>query len=178
MSVKNDLRKELLKRRKAVKDKHIKDKIIQDKLLSLKEYKHSKLILLYASLDDEISTDNLVLDALESGKCVALPRCIDKNGNMSFYIINSFKDLEIGNFNVREPKKNCEVVTDFSDSLCVVPALSFDRTNYRIGYGKGYYDRFLQNNNCFSVGLCYNELMSEKLPVDEYDKSVDIVLTD
>lgn len=178
MSVKGELRKSLIIKRRNVLNKADKDKIICDKLIGLDEYKQASLVLLYAALEDEINIDSVIEYSLSVGKSVALPRCTDNKGNMTFCFINSLDELEHGHFGVREPLITSKEVTDFSHSICIVPALSFDKLNYRIGYGKGYYDRFLEKYNCFSVGLCYNELIEEKLPIDIYDKAVDLVLTD
>ncbi|MBO5495696.1 MAG: 5-formyltetrahydrofolate cyclo-ligase, partial [Eubacterium sp.] len=73
---------------------------------------------------------------------------------------------------------NCERVTDFEGSLCVVPAVCYDNKGFRLGYGRGYYDRFLKNYISKSVGLCYNELLVDDLPVEEYDIPVGSVITD
>ena len=97
---------------------------------------------------------------------------------MEFYYINAMNDLKSGFFGVREPDINkCEKITDFSDSICIVPAIAYDKSGYRLGYGKGYYDRFLKNNTLISVGVCYNELIEENLPRDEYDIPVNYIIT-
>ena len=97
---------------------------------------------------------------------------------MKYYYINSFNDMVSGSFGIREPDtEKCVEVTDFSASLCVVPAIAFDKRKYRLGYGKGYYDRFLKNYAYKSVGVCYNNLVVDELPADEYDIPVDIIIT-
>lgn len=179
MSVKSELRKELKLKRKAVQSREYKDSQIVQSLLSLDCLKKAETILFYASMEDEISTDSAIELALNSGKRVALPVCIDNNGLMRFYYISSLDDTKIGSFNVREPvqDKSNEVV-DYSSSICVVPAIAFDKNGFRLGYGKGYYDRFLENYGFISVGLCYNELVQNSLPIDKFDLPVDILITD
>ncbi len=178
MSVKAELRKELLKKRRQVVDKKNKDEIICNRLINFEHYIEASQVLLFSALEDEINIDSVIADALESGKRVALPKCLDKKGSMNFYYINSFDDLKEGFFGLKEPDVNCERVTDFEASLCVVPAVCYDKKGFRLGYGRGYYDRFLKNYISKSVGLCYNELLVDDLPVEDYDIPVGSVITD
>ncbi|MCM1285563.1 MAG: 5-formyltetrahydrofolate cyclo-ligase [Acetobacter sp.] len=179
MSVKSDLRKKLISKRKNIKSKTEKDNNICNNLLNSKIYIECKQILIFASLSDEINTDFLIKQSLNEQKKVALPKCLDSNGNMEFFYIDSISDLKCGAFNVREPvPDNSTLVTDFSCALCVVPALSYDKNGFRIGYGKGYYDRFLEKFSSISVGLCYNELISDEIPADKYDLPVDYIVTE
>lgn len=179
MSIKNELRKELKQKRRNILDKVSKDSKISAFLETLESFKNADLILFYSALCDEVNIDNSIEYALKIGKKAALPVCIDKNGSMKYYYINSFDDVLTGSFNIREPDVNkCKEVINFTNSLCVVPAISFDKKGYRLGYGKGYYDRFLQNFSSLSVGLCYNELIVDELPVDKYDVSVDYIISE
>ncbi|MCC8073535.1 MAG: 5-formyltetrahydrofolate cyclo-ligase [Clostridiales bacterium] len=178
MSVKSELRKQFKSERKAISNKEEADIIICKNLLSSTFYKNAKTVLFYAALDDEINLDCCILDALNSNKKVALPVCLDNDGNMEFYYINSLDDILVASFGVREPNSNCKKVTDFSGSVCIVPGIAFDRHGYRLGYGKGYYDRFLKNYTLNSVGVCYNKLIKEKLPVGEYDIAVDYIVSE
>ncbi len=177
MSVKSELRKELKLKRKLIHSLQTDNKICEN-LICSDMYIHAKQILFYAALDDEINVDSCVNNALSLGKKVAFPRCSDDKGNMKFYYINSLNDLEEGFFGVREPNENACQVTDFSDTVCIVPAISYDLLGYRLGYGKGYYDRFLQNCSLISVGLCYNKLISDKIPADKHDVPVNYIITE
>lgn len=175
--IKSELRAEFKKKRKNIADKVLVDKKIQKNFLESSIYKNSKSILCYCALDDEISTDDIILQALNDQKIVAAAKCIDMNGNMDFYVINSLSDLSSGAYNIREPEDNCDLVTDFENCVILVPALCFDYNGYRLGYGKGYYDRYLQKHSLISVGLCYNNSIADELPVNNYDKSVDYIIT-
>lgn len=178
MQIKKELRKELKLKRKNIEKKAQNDEFIRENLICSDLYLDAKQVLFYAALDDEIIIDDCITDALMLGKKAALPVCTDDNGNMDFYYINSMDDLKAGFFGVREPDINkCEKVTDFSDSICIVPAIAYDKSGHRLGYGKGYYDRFLKNNTLISVGVCYNELIEDNLPNDEYDIPVNYIIT-
>ena len=97
---------------------------------------------------------------------------------MEFYLADSVNDLKQGMYGILEPDTDkCSKITDFSGALCLVPALCYDKKGFRLGYGKGYYDRFLEKFTITTVGLCYNELIKDTLPVDKFDKSVDYIVT-
>lgn len=175
--IKSELRAEYKNKRKNIAEKSLIDEEIQTTFLKSDVYRNAKSILCYCALDDEISTDKIILTALNDKKIVAAAKCLDKNGNMDFFVINSLDDLSSGAYNIREPKDNCALVNDFTNSIIIVPALCFDSNGYRLGYGKGYYDRYLQKHSLISVGLCYNSNIVNQLPIDKYDKSVDYIVT-
>ncbi len=178
MQIKDKLRSELKAKRKNISNKALIDKAICRNLINCDFYKNAKTVLFYAALDDEINIDLCIDSAISQGKRAALPACTDKSGNMKFYYVNTLADLKNGYFGLREPDAQiCREVTDFSDSICIVPALSYDRNGYRLGYGKGYYDKFLQNYSFISVGLCYNELVKDNLPIGKYDVPVNYIIT-
>ncbi|MDE6659365.1 MAG: 5-formyltetrahydrofolate cyclo-ligase [Eubacterium sp.] len=179
MHVKSELRKQFRKMRKDLSNKDIKDCSICNQVLESDLFKKSNQILCYYPLEDEINTLPIIETALKQEKKVALPYCVDDNGNMEFYYIQSLDDLKIGSYDIMEPDiLNCEKVNDFHSSLCIVPAFSFDKNGFRLGYGKGYYDRFLKKFTFNSIGLCYNNFLSDKLPADAYDMAVQYIATE
>ena len=176
---KKELRSYIKTKRKSVENKAEKDSLVAQNLLSLDEIKKAYTVLCYISLDDEICTDEIVRVLLDSGKSVGAPYCVDNNGNMDFYYITDFDDLRIQSFGVREPViEKCKKVTSFDNTIIILPGLCFDSNGNRLGYGKGYYDRFLQIHSLISVGLCYNSLIVKKVPTDMYDKKADIIVTE
>lgn len=161
-------------------DKKIRmDREIVKKICSLNEYKNCGRIFTYVSKDIEVDTLFLIETALSQGKKVAVPRCVPDTRLMNFYYITSLKQLEKASFGVLEPITDvCKITNDFSEGLCIVPGLSFDTEGYRLGYGKGYYDRFLSGYKGVKVGICYNGCVLPKLPHGFYDKPVDILITE
>ena len=155
------------------------DADIQSRVLSLRGYFKTDIVFTYVSLDNEVSTLDIIHAAWINGKRVAVPKCVKNSTEMEFYIITSMDDLEEGYFGILEPDTDkCEKVTDYSHGLCIVPGLSFDAEGYRLGYGKGYYDRFLKQFRGESVGLCYSSGVKWKLPRSEYDVPVDYIVTE
>ncbi len=179
MYVKSELRKHFRQKRKNISDKSHKDCLICQTILSSDLFIDASQILCYYPLDDEINTLPVIDAALKCGKKTALPYCMDDNGNMEFYYITSRNDLKTGSFGIMEPDLSVgKKVCDFSSSLCIVPAFSFDRNGFRLGYGKGYYDRFLKKFTFNSIGLCYNNFLSDSLPVDHFDVAVKYIATE
>lgn len=177
--MKNELRKHFKIKRKNLINKSELDKKICYNVLSSKHYKFAQKVFCYVALNDEINTNDIIINALECGKKVALPVCDDSDGNMTFYYITTFDDLILGTFGVREPNvEKCDKALDFDSAVCIVPAMAFDKNGYRLGYGKGYYDRFLEKFTSISIGLCYNSFVRHKLPIDKHDKAVDYLITE
>ncbi len=178
---KNDIREsiKLFRRQLDPELKKEYDNRIIESLKRLACYSNSKTIITYVSTDIEVDTHKLIKDSLKLGKRVAVPRCISKTRDMKFYYINSFDDLEKGTFSVYEPiPEKCEELKNYSHSICIVPALSFDVLGYRLGYGKGYYDRFLSKYFGMKIGLCYNDCIKRKLPRGRFDIPVDVLITE
>lgn len=160
-------------------EKDMMDEQIFTKLVSLDEYQKSRTILVYVSKGLEVSTHKIIEDAWSKNKRVAVPRCDVGPVRMDFYYIDSKNDLEEGYFGIYEPvESKSDMVKGFTEGLCIVPGLAFDEKGYRLGFGKGYYDRFLSWFKGFTVGICYSNCVTSGLPVEEHDKPVDILVTD
>lgn len=171
---KEDLRKEYHQIRNSIEDKITKDTIIFNKVINNQKILTSKSILIYVSLKEEIDTINLIKHFLNNKK-VAVPKI--ENNQMNFYYITSLFDLKPGYFNILEPTTN-NMVTDFTNTICITPGICFSKDGYRIGYGKGFYDKFLSQNKIPSIGLCYKECLIDYIPTNKYDQKVDEVITD
>lgn len=155
------------------------DKQILNFLIETKAYKNAPVIFTYVSKSIEVDTIGLINQALLDNKRVAVPRCVPNERLMDFYYINSVDDLEVGSFGVLEPiASRCKKVTDFSKGLCIVPGFCFDSFGYRLGYGKGYYDRFLPLFKGTKVGLCYSSCITSELPHGYFDRPIHILITD
>ncbi len=175
-AAKKALRKELMLRRRNM-DKNYKeflDEKIYTILKSSTAVKKAEVILTYASSPIEVDTRRLITFALSEGKTVAVPKCEGKN--MRFLAIKSLSDLVTGSHGVEEPISG-EEITDFSRSVCITPALRFDEKGYRLGYGGGFYDRFLRDYNGTAIGICYEEFCGS-VPLGEFDISLETVITE
>ena len=149
MQVKNELRKKYKEIRKNVENRNEKNTLINDFLCNSDCFKNCDTVLFYAALSDEVNLDFSIKYAIDNNKKVALPVCIDNNGKMQYYYIDSLNDI----------------------------AIAYDKFGYRLGYGKGYYDRFLSAYHGICIGVQYDELVCEKLFIDKYDVPVDYIIT-
>ena len=155
------------------------DKALTAQVLSLDEFKSCDTLFVFISSPIECDTSEIISEAFRQGKRVAVPRCIDKFGKMDFYYIKSTADLSPGSFSLMEPDpEKCLKVTDFTKGLCIVPGLCFDYEGYRVGFGKGYYDRFLNAFRGTTVGICYSRYTEKQLPRVEHDRHTDILVTE
>lgn len=159
--------------------KYQHDQAVLRRVTNLWQYKCNSLLLTYVSTAIEVDTLEIINKALSDGKKVAVPRCVPGTRNMEFYFIDGLDALSPGTFGVLEPRpEKKKLVTDFSSGLCLVPALCYDWKGYRLGYGKGYYDRFLAQFGGNMVGICYHECIRRWLPHGRYDRPVELLVTD
>ena len=163
--IKINLRRELIKQRKAMTkaEKSNADESIFQQLLPFLDNAGS--VFCYASMEIEVDTRRFIDHCLKKGIPVALPVSGDKE--LSFYYIESIDELSKGRYNIDEPPKIRPALAD-EKTLCVVPALCADGNGFRLGYGKGYYDRFLRNFKGTSITICYKDFKRE-VPTEPFD---------
>ncbi len=169
-----EMRRSLSPERKSALDRKIRNKLIN--LFAVREV---ETVLCYVSTDIEVDTREFIEHLFKMGKRVAVPRCEGGNSEMNFYYIDSLESLSSGSFGVDEPDPSkCVMFADAVKSVCIVPAFMFDRQGYRLGYGKGYYDRYLSKYKGSTIGICYGENLQDELHHGKYDRSVELVVTD
>lgn len=154
------------------------DREITRRVTSLWQYKRSKWLLVYVSTPIEVDTRRLIEIALQDGKQVAVPRCVPGTYNMEFYRIDSLGELSPGTFGVLEPAPVPDRLVTRKEGLCIVPALCYDFQGYRLGYGKGYYDRFLADFKGHLIGICYSSCIQPRLPHGRFDRRVELLVTE
>lgn len=175
---KDKLREEYKSVRKNIKNKKGKSKEIVSKIIKTRIFKDAKIIALYKSLKSEVDTTEVIEYAINDGKIVVLPKV--ENDELKFYKINSIDEiLEKGRLGIEEPKGKIEnLINNNLIDLLVVPGLCFDLEKNRLGFGKGFYDRFLKQKEFKTIGICFEDQVVEKLPIDEYDEKVIMIITD
>ena len=184
--LKKELRKRLIYERSNIDEGKRKqyDTAIFEKLVSLKEYRESDLILVYASYNGEVDTYRLIDRAITDGKKVACPRC--RIGRdiplLDFYMITSTDDLIPGYKGIPEPRTDrTDKLTgeEIQGCLVIVPLVGYDKACNRLGYGKGFYDRFFKANmDLKKIGLAYRCQEEDMLPTDEYDIKLDMIVNE
>ena len=158
--------------------RHVKSEKICQKISSTEEFLNCDTLLLYYPIKTEPSALSLLEKAFSLGKSVAFPISIKENYTLDFRVIESLDDLLVGAYGICEPTKSAPKASITNKTLCIVPALSFDEKGMRLGYGKGFYDRFLSEFPGYSIGITYSELFCKELPIDKYDIPVNKVITD
>lgn len=144
-------------------------------IMHIEGFKSAEVIFCYVSFGSEIETSLLINELLAAGKTVAVPRCDDLSGNMSAVVIDSLSELKPGSFGIPEPQ-GAQLDKGLIDAV-IVPGASFDKSGYRLGYGKGYYDRFLANISPLTIGVCHRELLADVLPHLGHDIKIDHVIS-
>lgn len=141
-------------------------KKLQETIQTHPMFKKNNCILLYSAIQKEIPTNKLIESCLLLDKQVYLPKVLS-DSKMEFYQVHSIDELKIGSFQVKEPKTTKEYKNQ--ECLMVVPMLACFK-NYRLGYGKGFYDRYLKNKkNIYTIGVALKIQELALLEVDEYD---------
>ncbi|MGN0525886.1 MAG: 5-formyltetrahydrofolate cyclo-ligase [Acutalibacteraceae bacterium] len=179
--IKKELRQKVREERKGLPKtvKSTLDKKICNRLLNLWVVRECDTFLCYVSTEIEVDTRKFISTLLKNGKKVAVPRCEGERSEMNFYYINSLEELRPGAFGVLEPvKENVNKLTHTENTVCIVPAFAFDKSGFRLGYGKGYYDRYLSRFKGCSIGICYDSNIKESLFHGKYDRNVNMVVTE
>lgn len=155
-----------------------KSKEIQDKLFATKEWKTSQTIAVTISRFPEVDTETIIMRAWDEGKKVAVPKCFPNNKSMEFYFLENFNQLESVYFGLKEPIiTEVEICSKDKLEFILVPGLIFDEEGYRVGFGGGYYDRYLVDYTGPKVALAFTEQLVKKVPIDHYDIPVHKIVT-
>ncbi len=185
MKTKNKLRKEYLRKRENLPLEFIKEKskIITAKLKQYIEKNNYKNIMIFVSFRNEVQTHNMIKELLsEDDKNIYVPYIDKRVNDMRISKIEDFeKDLQPGMFNILEPKIKLRKDELYKKlEMIVVPGLIFSKQGYRIGYGGGYYDKFLSKitDDVKKIGITFSPFIVDKLPVDKYDLPVDLIITE
>ena len=182
--MKKEFRKKVINLRKE-KDKdfikHNSD-IITDKLLNLDCIKDANTIMLYLDFNNEVSTDSLIKKLLNLGKIVSSPITLKEERKLIPSQITDLKNgIQYGAYNIREPKPECSPAINIKDlDVIIVPAVAYDKNCYRLGYGGGFYDRFLENlrKDAVTIGIAFDLQIFDEVPKEAHDAQLDYIVTE
>jgi len=154
------------------------DRVITNRVVAHKWYQSAACVMLYLSIGHEVDTSGLLDHALNAGKRVFVPRC-HADGIMDVVEIFGRDDLQSGMFGISEPKPHLSKANPHELDLVIVPAMAFDRGKNRLGRGKGYYDRFLeQASRAKTIGICRSDRLFDTVPFEEHDRKMDALITE
>ena len=182
--MKNDFRKQVIESRKN-KDSEfisINSQIITEKLLSMDCIQQASTIMLYLDFNNEVKTDQLITKLISLRKTVTSPVTIkDERKLIPYEIINLKEGINIGTYGIREPNKDLSNEIDVKNiDVLIVPAVAYDKNCYRLGYGGGYYDRFIEHlrDDAITIGIAFDLQLFDSIPKEEHDAQLNYIITE
>ena len=146
---------------------------ICSKLLKNDRYLNAQNVFVYLSTDKEVCTDLIIEDLVKRNRNIYIPLCIDND----MYAVKYPCELIKNKYGILEPSGLSDTIKVEDIDLAIVPCLSASKNGKRLGHGKGYYDRFL-NDDFYTICLCFEKLLSEEIEMDEYDRYMNEVITE
>ncbi len=173
---KKSLRNLLLERRDSTSYDLMKiaSEKMQKRLKKINAFRDAQKIGVYYPIGSEILTQNIIQELLSYGKDVFLPKVIGKN--IEFRKIIDFSSLEKGSFDIMEPRDDCQI--DNSLDVVLVPTVGISPTGVRLGYGHGFYDRFLSEHKTTTISLTLEKQIIKNIPKSEHDIIIDWIVTE
>lgn len=181
--MKDSIRKQVLAVRNNLSDNEVQslsDNIFGN-LIRNSFFESSSHVMVYLDFKREVRTDTVINHCLSKGKKVYIPICIPETHEISISRLTGLEELQSGHFGIREPKLSHIRLSDSSlIDLVLVPGVAFDANGNRIGFGAGYYDRFMKRLKAGAVkaALAYSFQVVDRVPSDEYDIPVDYIVTE
>lgn len=181
---KKQIRKEIIKKRNSMRQDEIieKSNLIMQKIFELDEFIKTDYIMCYMDFNNEVKTDILINKCFELHKKVLIPCVIlSENKIIASEIIDLECDLELCEYDILAPKKSCiRKVNPKKIDIIIIPGVAFDKDLYRVGYGGGYYDKFLPQlrNDCLKIGVAFEMQIIDKVPKEQHDIKMDIIITE
>ena len=177
---KKEIRQQMRKIRREMppKEAERKDQAIYEKVISMEQYRKARTVVIYVSKELEVDTIRLIQKAWADDKQVAVPRCVENTRLMKMHLITAMDDLQQGAYGILEPKEELPVLEKTRDAICIVPAFCNDFRGYRVGYGGGYYDRYLSGFEGVKIGINYSDCVRPRLIGGRYDVPIDVLVTD
>lgn len=160
-------------------ERHAISEQLHEGLFKSNYWKNAEMIGIYVSFGTEWDTRNIIEEAFKTGKNIAIPKTIPETKEMDFYQVTDWSQVKKGHFGIQEPviEKTTYVEKD-AINLLIVPGLIFSKDGYRIGFGGGYYDRFLVDFIHPTVSLVSEKQLRETLPISNYDLPVNYLITE
>jgi 5-formyltetrahydrofolate cyclo-ligase len=151
---------------------------IANQLFQDGDWKQANVIGLTVSKFPEVDTYQIIRKAWEQGKKVVVPKCYPKDKKMIFYLLSEFSQLESVFYGLLEPKEDCTVAVDAREiNLMIVPGLAYTKEGYRIGFGGGYYDRYLRNYTGKTLTLAFDMQIIPQFAIEEHDMPISKIIT-
>jgi 5-formyltetrahydrofolate cyclo-ligase len=182
MADKQEIRKKIWSLRNGMTPEEIvaKSGLIIRRLTELRDLREASTLMVFLSFGSEVLTDDLLRWGWEAGKRMVIPLCRPEDRSLTPCLLGSFGELEIGHYGIREPRaENIRPVPREEIDAIIVPAVAFDLRGYRVGYGGGYYDRFLPEvPRAVRIGAAFSCQIVPEIPADPHDVRIDRIVTE
>ena len=178
LETKQEIREQIRKLRAGIgaDEWHAATEVIAGKVIASDYFREATDLFCYMDFDGEAGTEQIIDEAWRLGKDIWLPRV--SGGEMDFYLVESEKELVRGTFGILEPSGE-GIKAPGNDGLVIVPGIAFDCMRNRIGYGKGFYDRYLSAHpNLVKLGIALDIQLVDRIPAEECDCKMDMVFTE
>ena len=182
MWTKATLRTNILDKRNALSKSEVLEKSssIKKRIFKMDLFRDAQNILFYVSYGNEVYTHDMIKESIKVGKTVVVPKSVTKNHTLILSRFTNWNDLEMGAYNILEPKNESLTKVDIeSIDLIIVPGVVFDESGNRIGHGRGYYDRLLNGSqNIPTIGLAFEFQIVENIEPEQHDEKINIIITE
>ena len=181
---KTEIREYYLAKRRGMteEERAEKNEKICKNMLASATFRYADILLMFYPKSDEIDLRRVAEAALAAGKKIAFPRCNAEDHTMVFHYVSSLDELSPGSYNIMEPDASLPVFSpktaENTNVVCIVPAVVFDKKGFRIGYGGGYYDRYLAGFRGTKIGFAYRDFIVNFVPHGRFDLTVDVMITE
>lgn len=180
---KKSLRKKVLEKRSKLSKEDIiqYSKIIAEKLYEMDYYKNAKRLMAFISFKDEIHTHDIIKTSINRGKSIVVPITLSETKELKVSELHDFSELEVGFYDILTPKQEfIRFVDPNTIDLILMPGVAFAKDGYRVGYGGGYYDRFLAklDKKVMKIALAFDLQVVDTVPVESFDIPVDMIITE
>ena len=178
-NIKKDIRTKVKQFRKEASAEEIfaNSECICDTFLALEEYQDAEIVFAYMDCKNEVQTKKVIEQCWKEGKKIAVPKVFGEV--MKYYLINSYEDLEDGYFGIREPKHESLQEIECEDGLMILPGVAFDESRHRVGYGGGFYDRYLEAHpNMKKIAFAFEFQMFPQVPFESFDIKPEKIITE
>jgi 5-formyltetrahydrofolate cyclo-ligase len=182
MQEKSEIRKYIdnLKRKISEDKRKHYDSLIFENVINNSFYENASTIFIFVSYNNEVDTHNIIKHSLNIGKTVCVPKVISKNEGMKAVKIENFDELKTGTYGILEPADTSREIKKENIDAIFLPGVAFDLNGGRIGYGAGFYDRFLKDvkSETSRIALCYSFQVLDSVPMNPLDEFMDRIITE
>lgn len=181
IKTKEGIRKYIIQKRDliAIEVKKKWDDEIFSRVINNPFYKKAKTIFIFTSFGSEVDTHKLIDYGIKDGKIIGVPKVIKEKRKIEFFKIRGFEDLKLGYYGILEPIETCEVLSSEEVDLILMPGLAFDKKGGRVGYGGGFYDRYLgaMERKVPKIAIAYDFQIIDNIPMNSLDIKIDGIIT-